>query len=120
MSDLIRLTGIHGFGYHGLFEHERTNGQDFFVDLELNVGLSAAAKSDAIEDTVNYAEIVDLVVTEITVNPVSLIEKLAGRIAEQILKTYGKVTSVTVTVHKPQAPVATSIKDITVQITRTR
>lgn len=120
MSDLISLTGIHGFGYHGLFEHERTNGQDFFVDLELNVDLSAAAKSDAIEDTVNYAEILDLIVMEITTDPVSLIEKLADRIAERILNTYGEVRSVTVTVHKPQAPVATSIKDIAVQITRTR
>ena len=120
MSDLIRLTGIHSFGYHGLFEHERTNGQDFFVDLELNIDLSVASKSDAIEDTVNYADITDLVVTEITVDPVSLIEKLAGRIAERILNTYVKVNTVTVTVHKPQAPVAVSLKDIAVQITRTR
>ena len=120
MSDQILLTAIHGFGYHGLFEHERTNGQDFFVDLVLNVDLLAASKSDAIEDTVNYAEITDLVVAEITTNPVSLIEKLAGRIAERILDTYMKVSLVTVTVHKPQAPVAASLKDIAVQITRTR
>ena len=120
MSDLILLVGIHGFGYHGLFEHERSNGQDFFVDLALSVDLRAASMSDAIEDTVNYAEITDLVVAEITTDPVSLIEKLAGRIAERILNTYVKVSSVTVTVHKPQAPVAVSLKDIAVQITRMR
>ena len=34
MSDLIKVTGIWGFGYHGVFEHEAKNGQDFFVDLE--------------------------------------------------------------------------------------
>lgn len=120
MSDLILLSEIQGFGYHGLFEHERTNGQDFFVDLELHVDLSTASRSDAIEDTVNYAEIIDLVVIEITTNPVFLIEKLAGRIAERILNTHIKVNAVTVTVHKPQAPVAASLKDIAVQITRTR
>ena len=43
MSDAITLTGIHGFGFHGLFEHERTNGQDFYVDLSLCVDLSQAS-----------------------------------------------------------------------------
>lgn len=120
MSDQILLTGIHGFGYHGLFEHERVNGQDFYVDLALEIDLQAAVLSDLVEDTVNYAEIIDLVVVEITTNPISLIEKLAGRIAERIIESYTKVNSVIVTVHKPKAPVTASIKDIAVQITRTR
>ena len=120
MSDQIVLTGIHGFGYHGLFEHERKDGQDFFVDLTLSVDLTAAAQSDAIEDTVNYAEITDLVVEEITSNPVNLIEKLAARIAERILNQHIKVQSITVTVHKPQAPVAAQLKDIAVVVTRSR
>lgn len=120
MSDRILLEGIHGFGYHGLFEHERINGQDFFVDVTLEVNLQAASVSDEIEDTINYAEISDLVAAEITSNPVSLIEKLAGRIAERILTSYSKIDSVMVTVHKPQAPVTATLKDIAVQITRTR
>jgi dihydroneopterin aldolase len=120
MSDQIVLTGIHGFGYHGLFEQERKDGQDFFVDLILAVDLKAASQSDAIADTVNYAEITDLVVEEITSNPVDLIEKLAARIAERVLNQHLKVNSVTVTVHKPQAPVAAQLKDIAVVVTRTR
>ena len=120
MSDQIVLTGIHGFGYHGLFEHERKDGQDFYVDLSLSVDLTAASQTDAIEDTVNYAEITDLVVEEITSNPVNLIEKLAARIAERVLNQYIKVQSATVTVHKPQAPVAAQLKDIAVVITRSR
>lgn len=120
MSDQIVLTGIHGFGYHGLFEQERKDGQDFFVDLTLSVDLIAASQSDAIADTVNYAEITDLVVEEITSNPVNLIEKLAGRIAERVLNQHLKVKSVTVTVHKPQAPVAAQLKDIAVVVTRSR
>jgi dihydroneopterin aldolase len=120
MSDQIVLTGIHGFGYHGLFEQERKDGQDFFVDLKLSVDLKAASLSDAIEDTVNYAEITGLVVEEITSNPVNLIEKLAARIAERVLNQHVKVISVTVTVHKPQAPVAAQLKDIAVVVTRAR
>lgn len=120
MSDQIVLKGIHGFGYHGLFEQERVEGQDFYVDLELEVDLAPASLSDSIVDTVNYAEITELVVEEITNNPVNLIEKLAVRIAERVLNQHIKVNLVTVTVHKPQAPVAAQIKDIAVVIARKR
>lgn len=120
MSDQIILSGIHGFGYHGLFDIERKDGQDFFVDLAMSIDLTAASKSDAIMDTVNYAEITDLAVAEITGDPVNLIEKLAARIAERILNQHLKVNSVTVTVHKPQAPVAAQLEDIAVVVTRSR
>jgi dihydroneopterin aldolase len=120
MSDQIFLTGIAGFGYHGLFDHERQNGQDFFVDVVLSLDLSDASKTDGIDDTVNYAEITNLVVKHITTEPVNLIEKLAGRIADHILQDHLKVSVVTVTVHKPQAPVDAIVKDIAVQVTRKR
>ncbi len=118
MSDQIFLTGIAAFGYHGLLDHERQNGQDFFVDVALTVDLSAASRSVEIQDTVNYAEITNLVLKHITTVPVNLIEKLAGRIADQILIEHVKVSLVTVTVHKPQAPVDAVLKDIAVQVTR--
>ena len=118
MADLIRITGIKGFGYHGVFEAERANGQDFYVDVELEVDLTRASVSDDVKDTINYAEVTDLVVEEITTNPVSLIEKLAGRISERIKFTFAQVARVTVTVQKPQAPVAADVKDISVTISR--
>jgi dihydroneopterin aldolase len=120
MSDQITITGIHGYGHHGLFENERSNGQDFYVDLILNLDLSQAAQSDAIEDTVNYAEITELTHREITTDPVNLIEKLAYRIAERILSSHPKVKAITVTVHKPQAPVGLKVQDISVIVNKTR
>jgi dihydroneopterin aldolase len=118
MADLIRISGIKAFGYHGVFETERASGQDFYVDVELEVDLTRASVSDDVKDTINYAEVTDLVVEEITTNPVSLIEKLAGRIAERIKATFAQAARVTVTVHKPQAPVTAVVKDISVTISR--
>ncbi|CAB4805939.1 MAG: dihydroneopterin aldolase [Actinobacteria bacterium] len=118
MADLIRITGIKGFGYHGVFDSERANGQDFYVDVDLEVDLTRASVSDDVKDTINYAEVTDLVVEEITTNPVSLIEKLAGRIAERIKVTFAQASRVTITVHKPQAPVDAEVKDISVTISR--
>jgi dihydroneopterin aldolase len=118
MADLIRITGIKGFGYHGVFDSERANGQDFYVDVDLEVDLTRASVSDDVKDTINYAEVTDLVVEEIMTNPVSLIEKLAGRIAERIKVTFAQASRVTITVHKPEAPVDAEVKDISVTISR--
>jgi len=118
MADSIKLTGIKAFGFHGVFEAERANGQDFYVDVEIEVDLTRASVSDDVNDTINYAEVTDLVVEEITSNPVALIEKLAGRIAERIKSTFAQASVVTVTVHKPQAPVKAEVRDISVTISR--
>lgn len=120
MSDRIEITGLFGFGYHGLFDDERENGQGFFVDAILNMDLSKASRSDSIDDTVNYSTLCDLILEEIVGPPVSLIEKLAVQIAERILREYPKVDSVRITVHKPDAPVAAKVRDLSVSIVRSR
>jgi len=118
MADLIEIKGIKSFGYHGVFESENIAGQDFFVDVLLELDLTRASISDDVSDTVNYSEITDLVVEEVTGQRVALIEKLAGRIADRIKKSYSQIVTVSVTVHKPQAPVSAQVKDISVTIKR--
>ena len=120
MNDLITITGIKAFGYHGVFEHEAVNGQDFFVDVELRVSLDKASASDELKDTVDYGAITDAVVSEITGERVQLIERLAGRIAERVLTEDARIKSVAITVHKPNAPVSAPVQDISVRIDRTR
>ena len=118
MSDLVKLTGIWGFGYHGVFDHEAKNGQDFYVDLEISLDLSAASKSDDLNDTIDYDSLADLVVEEITGERVELIERLAGRIADRIKSKFNEIHKIAVTVHKPKAPVSAQVADISVTITR--
>ena len=118
MADRIEIKGIKSFGYHGVFESENIAGQDFFVDVTLELDLSRASDTDDVADTVNYAEITDLVVEEVTGDRVALIEKLAARIADRIKESYSQVTKVSVTEHKPQAPVNAVVRDISVTINR--
>ena len=118
MADLIEIKGIKSFGYHGVLESEKITGQDFYVDVVLELDLSRASVTDDVSDTINYAEVTDLVVAQITGDPVSLIEKLAGNIADRIKATYPQAAAVSVTVHKPQAPVNAQVKDISVTINR--
>jgi len=118
MADLIEIKGIKSFGYHGVFESENIAGQDFFVDVSLELDLTRPSVSDDVADTVNYAEITDLVIQEVTGDRVALIEKLAGRIADRVKNTYPQIVTVSVTVHKPQAPVNAQVADISVTINR--
>lgn len=120
MSDQIRIVGIHCFGRHGVFEEERANGQDFYIDVILQLDLSNASRSDALEETIDYGAVCDLVVAEVSGPPVFLIEKLAGQIGDLLLAEYPPLKSVLVTVHKPQAPVSAEVLDISVTIERAR
>lgn len=120
MSDSIEIKGIRGFGYHGLFAHERENGQEFLVDLSLRCDLREASRSDEIEGTVDYGSVCNLVLGVIVGPPVSLIEKLASQIADLLLSNFSLLDSVVVVVHKPQAPVEANVEDIAVMIERSR
>jgi dihydroneopterin aldolase len=118
VSDQIRVTGIKAFGYHGVLPHEATDGQEFTVDLVVTLDLRAASVSDDLNETINYADLAQIVHDNIVGERVQLIERLAGRIAEEISSAYSQITSVSVTVHKPHAPVTVDFEDISVTITR--
>ena len=118
MSDRINLKGIKGFGYHGVFEDEAKNGQDFLVDLEISLDLSRASSTDDLKDTIDYGSLASLVVDEISGDRVQLIERLAGRIADRIKSGHPQIIKISVTVHKPMAPVSAQVSDISVTITR--
>ena len=118
MSDQIRVTGIKAFGYHGVLPHEATEGQEFIVDLLVTLDLRAVSLSDDLKQTINYAVLAQIAHDNIVGDRVQLIERLAGRIAEEISSAYSQITSVSVTVHKPHAPVTLDFEDISVTITR--
>lgn len=114
--DEIHLKGVRGIGYHGVFEHERREGQEFVVDLVVHLPSRLAATSDLLEDTVDYGVISQRVHELITGEPVDLIETLAERIASAVLSL--GVVRVEVTVHKPQAPIPVPFTDAAIRIAR--
>lgn len=119
MSDEIALTGLTVFGYHGVFDHERAQGQEFTIDVRLRLPLAPAAASDDVRDTVHYGELAERVAAIVAGEPVNLIETLAERIADAALAD-ARVQSVSVTVHKPHAPIPLTFADVSVSVTRER
>lgn len=117
--DLLTLTGLRATGHHGVFDHERRDGQEFIVDLVVATDFAAAAATDDLDNTIHYGIIAEQVVAAIERDPVDLIETLAERIAVIVLE-YPAAASVTVTVHKPHAPITVPFDDVSVTITRSR
>ena len=111
MADVITVTGLSLHAHHGVFDHEKRDGQLFIIDLEADVAGRLAATSDDLADTVNYSSLIDAVSEVVTGESVDLIETLAHRIA-RVVVTQFPVTRVKVTVHKPHAPVNHSVTDI--------
>jgi dihydroneopterin aldolase/2-amino-4-hydroxy-6-hydroxymethyldihydropteridine diphosphokinase len=98
---------------------EKSDGQDFGVDLALEVDLRRPGRSDLLAHTVNYAEVAADVVALITGPSLDLIETLADQIAAAALRR-PLVQAVQVTVHKPQAPVGVPFDDVQVVVERQR
>ncbi|MEV6368641.1 dihydroneopterin aldolase [Micromonospora musae] len=119
MTDRITLTGLRARGRHGVYDFEREQGQDFVVDVVLELDLGPAARSDDVADTVHYGELADRLVAVVTGDPVDLIETLADRLLDVCLAD-PRVASATVTVHKPEAPVPHTFTDVAVTMTRGR
>lgn len=115
----IVLTGVRAFGYHGVFEAERREGQDFVVDTTLSVDMNRAAATDDVADTVHYGEVAERIVEIVSGEPLNLIETLAVRIADDLL-TRPHVQAVAVTVHKPSAPITVPFADVAVTVRRVR
>ncbi|WP_232549143.1 dihydroneopterin aldolase [Propioniciclava soli] len=111
----ITLTGVTATGHHGVFAHERRDGQVFVVDAVLQVERPRLA--DELATTVDYGALAAAIVARIERDPVDLIETLAVEIADALAAT-PLVVAASVTVHKPQAPIAVPFGDVAVTVTR--
>jgi dihydroneopterin aldolase len=117
--DRIALRGLRARGRHGVFGHERRDGQEFVVDAVLWTDTRAAAEADELSRTVDYGALADRLTAIVTGQPVRLIETLASLLAAACLAERG-VAEVEITVHKPQAPISHPFDDVTVTIRRSR
>jgi 7,8-dihydroneopterin aldolase/epimerase/oxygenase len=119
VTDRIELRGLRVRGHHGVFDHERRDGQGFVVDVTAWLDLAKAAASDAVADTLHYGELAERVAAIVAGPPADLIETVAVRVADEVL-TDARVTAVEVTLHKPQAPIPLEFADVAVVVHRTR
>jgi dihydroneopterin aldolase len=119
MTDRIELRGLTVRGRHGVFDHERANGQDFVVDITVWIDLVDAAASDELSDTYDYAALAQLAADVVAGPARNLIEAVGAQIADQVMGDE-RVHAVEVAVHKPQAPIPQQFADVAVVVRRSR
>jgi dihydroneopterin aldolase len=117
--DQLKLTGVRAKGHHGVFDFERRQGQEFVVDVVVDIDAVRSATSGDLGATVHYGVLAEEIVRDITTDPVDLIETLAERIAATVL-SHPAALRTSVTVHKPEAPIAVPFGDVSITIDRGR
>ena len=118
-SDRIELRGLRALGTHGVLAAEQERPQPFEVDLDIELDLAPAGRSDDLADTVDYGHVVELVGEALAGESAALLEHLAQRIADSVLADQ-RVTAVVVTVRKLRPPVPADLDHVAVTIRRAR
>ncbi|TFV60041.1 dihydroneopterin aldolase [Mycobacterium sp. PS03-16] len=119
MADRIELRGLTVRGNHGVYDHERRDGQDFVIDMTVWTDHAAAAASDDLADTLDYGGLAQRAADIVGGPARNLIETVAAEIAEGVM-TDERVHAVEVVVHKPQAPIPLTFSDVAVVARRSR
>ena len=115
MSFDIHLSKIECFGKHGVYDNEKNNEQKFFVDIHINI---EDFEEDDISRTINYEEVVDLVIKIVEQESFDLIESLSKNIVKKIVNQYQKenlrINEIKATVHKPDTILKSKTQNISV------
>jgi dihydroneopterin aldolase/2-amino-4-hydroxy-6-hydroxymethyldihydropteridine diphosphokinase len=114
----IAVRGIRAHAFHGVYDFERENGQEFSLDIVCEIDGGRAAATDDVAHTLSYGEVARTARRILAGEPVDLLETLAERVAGAVLELGAQ--AVEVTVHKPEAPVGVAVDDVALTIRRER
>jgi len=116
---IIKLKNIRTFSYHGCLVEEGKIGSDYKIDLEVKTNLKLSAKTDDLNDTVDYVLLNKIVVTEMAIRS-HLLENVAKRIIDKVLKESKMVTFVKVAVSKINPPIGGDVEMVTIEMEENR
>jgi dihydroneopterin aldolase len=116
-SVTIEITGLSLYTHHGNTAAEREVGQRLVIDLRLDVGHSDATVTDSLEDTVDYADVCQLVALVAQQRSHRTLERLCSTIAERLLADY-ELEGVWVKAAKPEPPIALPVDEVSVEVWR--
>jgi dihydroneopterin aldolase len=111
----IHLHNLRFHAYHGVLAQERKTGGEFVVNVRVAYPLRQAMQTDNVDDTLNYAELFEIINKEMQ-TPSSLLEHVAGRIGESIFRHFAQVSSVWLTIAKKNPPMGADSDGAAVEV----
>lgn len=118
MSDLILLEGLEFNALIGVYDWERVAPRPLVLDLALETDLGPAAQSDAVADTVDYAQVQASVLKLAETEAPQLLERFAGRLIERLFAEFPRLAAITLTLHKPG--ILPGVRDVAIRLSRRR
>lgn len=115
----VFIDGIRMHARHGVLAQERITGNDYTIDVDAEYDVSAAMRSDQVDDTLNYASVFNIVKTEMNI-PSQLIEHVAGRIADRLLEDFPDIKSLKIKIRKENPPMGADCDGAGVEIRAAR
>lgn len=116
--DVIRIDNLKVFAYHGVFDEEKQNGQEFYVNAKLMSNLKKAGMTDQLQESTHYGEVCLQIEKTLTEQKYDLIERACERCIEDILIQFPLIQEVTIELRKPHAPIPMEFESVSVEITR--
>ena len=114
---LIEIEGMEFYAYHGHFEAERIVGNKFLVNVAIETDCKGAAKSDKLEDALNYQKVYELIKIEMGINS-SLLENVAQRILDCLYKNFPMIERAKLKISKMNPPMGGQIEKVSVTLSK--
>lgn len=109
----IKIEKLEVYANIGDFEFEKKMRQKFLITLEMETDFTEVAKSDLLQDTVDYVKVISICKEEME-KPTDLIESMVVRIAEKIKASFQKISSLSVCIEKPEAQLNSVVNSVSV------
>ena len=120
MNNIIRIKKAKFYGYHGVLSEEQSVGGKFEADVDIYTDFSEAAKKDSLKQTIDYNAVYKFLYKMALDQKYYLIEALASRIADELLKNFVKIEKVNVRVRKNNPPLGGVVDCVEVEVEKSR
>ena len=115
----VILNDIRIYAFHGCMKEEARIGSDYIVNLVVDTNMEEASRSDELKDAVDYVKLLDIVKEEMSIRS-KLLEHVAQRIIDQVIKNFARVDTVDITVAKQNPPIKGDIREVSIRLKKQR
>ncbi|MBI9055047.1 MAG: dihydroneopterin aldolase [Bacteroidales bacterium] len=114
---LIKIENMEFYAFHGHFKEEQIVGNRFLVDLTIETDMQVPAKSDDLDDALNYQIAYNIVKEEMQIKS-HLLEHIAGRILDNLYNSFNTIKKAEVKVSKMNPPMGGKMERVSVTLSR--
>lgn len=120
MNNIIRIKNATFYGYHGVLSEEQSVGGKFEADVDIYTDFSEAARADSLKHTVDYNSVYKFIYKMALDQKYYLIEALAAKIADELLKNFARIQKVNIRVRKNNPPLGGVVDCVEVEVEKSR